>query len=69
MASHACAAMTSQVPPPTPVESSQVGRMRRNSAISMGLSVPNPLDAKPFTSSFVSPASATARRTACACRS
>lgn len=60
--------MTSQVEPPTEVESTQVGRSPRYSATSMGASVPSPADAKPSTTSRPSPESASARRAAWACR-
>ena len=59
--------MTSQVEPPTEVESTQVGRRPRYSATSTGASVPRPADAKPSTTSRPRPESARARRAACAC--
>ena len=61
MAAVACSTMNSQVAPPTPVPSTQVGRRPRYSPISIGESNPVPLDAKPSMSALVSPASAMAR--------
>src|SRR5438309_7454900 len=61
IAAYACSTMNSQVLPPTPVESTHVGRRPMYSATSTGGSVPRPDDMKPWTSSLVSPASARAR--------
>lgn len=68
MASAAWAAITSQVAPPTAVESTQVGRSPRYSATSTGARVPSPAEAKPSTTERSRPESASARRAAWACR-
>ncbi|CAM5263891.1 hypothetical protein STANM309S_06345 [Streptomyces tanashiensis] len=68
IASAACAAMTSQVAPPTAVESTQRGRRPRYSATSTGARVPRPAEARPSISERSSPLSARARRAAWACR-
>ncbi len=64
IASAAWAAMTSQVEPPTEVESTQVGRRPRYSATSTGASVPRPAEAKPSITVRSRPESARARRAA-----
>lgn len=68
MASAAWAAITSQVDPPTEVESTQVGFSPRYSATSTGASVPSPAEANPSTTDRSRPESASARRAAWACR-
>src|SRR5260221_5595518 len=65
MAAYACSTMNSHVAPPTPVESTHVGRRPMYSATSTGASIPVPQDMKPSTSSLVRPASASARDTPC----
>lgn len=68
MASAAWAAMTSQVEPPTEVESTQLGFRPRYSATSTGARVPRPAEPKPSITSRPRPESASARRAAWACR-
>ncbi len=61
IAAVACSTMNSHVEPPTPVPSIHVGRKPRYSQISMGASMPMPLEPKPSMSALVRPASAMAR--------
>ena len=61
MAAAACSTMSSQILPPWPVESTQLGRRPRCSASSTGGSAPVS-DMKPSTSDFSIPTSASRRR-------
>ena len=60
MAAAACSTMNSQMLPPCPVESTQLGRRPRYSASSTGGNAPVS-DMNPSTSDFSIPASASAR--------
>ena len=69
MASTACSTMNSQVLPPTPVPSTQLGCSPQYSAISIGARSPKPDEPNPSMSSLVRPASARARLAAWKCSS